>query len=42
MKTTFFFSLFTFSVLFVDLFWHRVRIGKLAAKVEELRLKISV
>ncbi len=41
MKTAFFFSLFTFSVLFVDLFWHRVRMGKLAAKVEELRLKIS-
>ncbi|MBC8331716.1 MAG: cytochrome c biogenesis protein CcsA [Anaerolineae bacterium] len=41
MKTAFFFSLFTFSVLFVDLFWHRVRMGKLAAKVEELRLKIT-
>ena len=41
MKTAFFFSLFTFSVLFVDLFWHRFRMGKLAAKVEELRLKIS-
>jgi heme exporter protein C len=41
MRTTFFFSLFTFSVLFVDLFWHRVRMGKLAAKVEELRLKVS-
>ena len=41
MKTTFFFSLFTFSVLFINLFWHRVRMGNLAAKVEELRLKVS-
>jgi heme exporter protein C len=41
MKTTFFFSLFTFSVLFVDLLWHRMRMGRLAAKVEELRLKVS-
>lgn len=41
MKTAFFFSLFTFSLLFADLFWHRFRMGKLAAKVEEIRLKIS-
>ena len=41
MKQTFFFSLFTFSVFFVDLFWHRIRLGHLAAKVEELRLKVS-
>ncbi len=41
MKTTFFYSLFVFSVMFVDLFWHRVRMGKLADKVEELRLKVS-
>ena len=41
MKITFFYSLFVFSVIFVDLFWHRVRMGKLADKVEELRLKVS-
>ncbi|MEA3350598.1 MAG: cytochrome c biogenesis protein CcsA [Chloroflexota bacterium] len=40
MQTTFFFGLFTFSVLFADLLWHRIRIGKLEAKVEQLRLKI--
>ncbi|MEN8172098.1 MAG: cytochrome c biogenesis protein CcsA [Chloroflexota bacterium] len=39
MKQTFFFSLFTFSVLFADLLWHRVRMGKLAAKIEHLRLR---
>lgn len=41
MQLTFFFSLFTFSVLFVDLYWHRIRQGKLAAAVEQLRLKVS-
>ena len=39
MKQTFFFSLFTFSVLFIDLLWHRIRLGRLAAEVEESRLK---
>jgi heme exporter protein C len=41
MLQTFFFSLFTFSVIFIDLFWHRVRQGRLAQKVEQLRLKVS-
>jgi heme exporter protein C len=41
MLTTFFFSLFTFSMMFVDLFWHRIRQGVLASKVEQLRLKVS-
>lgn len=41
MLQTFFFSLFTFSVIFVDLLWHRIRQGKLAARVEQLRLKVS-
>lgn len=39
MLQTFLFSLFVFSVLFVDLIWHRIRIGKLADRVEQLRLK---
>jgi heme exporter protein C len=41
MLQTFMFSLFTFSVLFVDLLWHRIRLGMLADKVESLRLKIT-
>ncbi len=41
MLQTFFFSLFTFSVIFIDLFWHRIRQGKLANKVEQLRLKVT-
>jgi len=40
MQVAFFFSLFTFSVLFVDLLWHRIRLGRLKAKIEELRLKL--
>jgi len=40
MKLTFFYSLFTFSIIFIDLYWHRIRQGALAAKVEELRLKV--
>ena len=41
MLQTFLFSLFAFSVLFVDLFWHRVRLGLLAEKVDQLKLKLS-
>jgi heme exporter protein C len=41
MQLTFFYSLFTFSVIFITLYWHRIRQGKLAAKVEQLRLKVS-
>ena len=41
MFQTFMFSLFTFSVLFATLLWHRIRLGTLADKVENLRLKIT-
>ena len=41
MRLAFFFSLFVFTVLFVDFLWHRIRMGQLAAKVEQLRLKVS-
>jgi heme exporter protein C len=39
MLQTFLFSLLTFSVIFVDLLWHRIRLGWLSDKVEQLRLK---
>ena len=39
MLTVFLFSLLTFSFIFADLLWHRVRLGKLADKVEQLKLK---
>src|SRR6202142_2674015 len=37
MLTAFMFALFTFSVIFVDLFWNRIRMGYLASKVEQLK-----
>jgi hypothetical protein len=39
MLQTLMFSLFTFSVIFADLLWHRIRLGKLADKAESIRLK---
>jgi len=40
MLHTFFFSLIVFSIIFVDLLWHRARLGDLADKVEQLKLKL--
>jgi len=42
MRTAFFFALFAFTVIFVDLFWNRVRLGDLQDKVEQLKLKVSM
>ena len=39
MLLTFIFSLVTFSFIFADLLWHRIRLGKLADETESLRLK---
>jgi heme exporter protein C len=41
MVQTMLFSLFVFSFVFVDLFWHRLRLGQLVDKIEQLRLKIT-
>lgn len=41
MLQTFMFSLLTFTILFIDLLWHRVRLGRLADTVEQLKLKLS-
>jgi heme exporter protein C len=41
MRLVFFFSLFVFSVIFIDLLWHRVRLGRLAQQVEQKRMMIS-
>jgi heme exporter protein C len=40
MLTTMFFALIAFSVVFVTLFWHRIRLGQLAQQVEERRLEM--
>jgi len=34
------FSIFAFSVIFVTLFWHRMRLGSLESRVEQLKLKV--
>jgi heme exporter protein C len=41
MLLVFFFALFTFTVIFVDLLWHRVRLGRLQDQVEQLKLKYN-
>lgn len=41
MSLVFFFSLFVFTIIFADLMWHRIRIGRLQEKVEELKLQAS-
>jgi heme exporter protein C len=38
MLFAFMFALFTFSIIFIDLFWNRIRMGNLAARVEQLKL----
>lgn len=42
MVQTFLFSLFTFTFVFIDLMWHRLRLGRLAEHVEQLKLKLSL
>lgn len=41
MRVAFFFALFTFTIIFIDLFWNRIRLGDLQDKVEQLKLKLS-
>ncbi|MBC8334002.1 MAG: cytochrome c biogenesis protein CcsA [Anaerolineales bacterium] len=40
MKIAFFFALFAFTIIFIDLFWNRIRLGHLQQKVEQLKLKV--
>ena len=42
MLTAFLFALFAFTVIFIDLFWNRIRLGELQDKVEQLKLKASI
>ena len=42
MRVAFFFALFAFTIVFVDLFWNRLRLGELQDKVEQLKLKVSM
>lgn len=42
MVTAMLFALFAFTVLFIDLIWHRIRLGNLQDKVEQLKLETSI
>lgn len=39
MLNTMFFSLFVFSVVFITLFWHRIRLGRMQHRLEQLKLR---
>jgi heme exporter protein C len=41
MLQTFLFSLLAFTLIFVTLLWHRIRMGQMADHVEQLKLKIG-
>jgi heme exporter protein C len=41
MLNSMFFAIAVFTVIFITLFWHRIRIGNLAQTVEQLKLKLS-
>ena len=41
MLQTLLFSILVFSILFVDLMWHRIRLGQYSNEIEELKLKIQ-
>jgi heme exporter protein C len=41
MLQAFLFSLLTFTMLFVDLLWHRIRLGRLSDRLEQLRMKLA-
>ena len=40
MRNAFFFSLFTFTVLYITLLWHRIRLEELALRVAIMRLRL--
>jgi heme exporter protein C len=41
MGLTFGISLLAFSILFISLLWHRIRLGQLAQRVEQLRMRLT-
>jgi heme exporter protein C len=40
MLQAFMFSLLTFSVLYATLLWHRIRLGRMGEKIEQLKMKV--
>ncbi|HVF26199.1 MAG TPA: cytochrome c biogenesis protein CcsA [Anaerolineales bacterium] len=41
MLGVFFFALFAFTIIFIDLFWNRIRLGNLQEQVEQLKLRVA-
>ncbi len=41
MVVTMLFSIAVFSLVFITMFWHRVRLGQFADKVEQLKMKVT-
>ncbi len=41
MVTTFMFALLAYTFVFIDLFWHRIRLGHLADRVEQKKLSLT-
>ncbi len=41
MMQTFMFSLITFTFLFASLLWHRIRLGQLGQRIEQLKLRLQ-
>src|SRR5512138_2848965 len=42
MRVAFFFALFAFTIIFIDLLWNRIRLGDLQNKVDQLKLKVTM
>jgi heme exporter protein C len=42
MLTAMFVALIAFTVIFIDLYWNRIRLGELQEKVEQLKLKVTI
>jgi len=42
MRVAFFFALIAFTIIFIDLFWNRIRLGALEDEVEQLKLKVTM
>jgi heme exporter protein C len=42
MRIAFFFALFAFTIIFIDLFWNRIRLGDMQNKVEQRKLEVTL
>jgi heme exporter protein C len=42
MRTAMFVALFAFTVIFIDLYWNRIRLGEMQDRVEQLKLKVTM